>query len=746
LSAPTAAEPAPARRRGPALPPLPPAVGRAGTRLRALPRPSGEVLWTLGLGFILAAITLRAGGGLQLGRTTEVEMAVQIAGGVLGATALLVRDGGRLHGAGSLLAFAALAILTATSVWWSVNPSDSWLEANRTLAYAAAFGSGVALARLAPHRWSAIVGATVVCATVISSYALLTKILPGTFAPDEIYARLREPFGYWNAVGLMAALGVPGALWLAARRHGHAAVSALAYPVLGLLFVTILLAYSRGSLLAVVVGCGVWFASVPLRLRGVAALASGALGASVVCWWVFAQDELTKDEVPLDIRVSAGHQLGIALGAMLVVLLLVGLAVLFFSARRPPRPATRQQAGTTIVVVLALVPVALAGGLVLSEKGLGGSISDGWKSLTDPNATLPANDPGRLTAVGSVRARYWDQALKILKAEKLTGVGAGGYATARPRFRNDDLAVRHAHGYVVQTAADLGLLGLAVSLALMAAWLAAARKTLGLRRREWRRSGVGAEHVAHLTLVSVVVVYGVHSFVDFTWFVPGLAVLALVAGGYVAGRGPLGESPDADAPSSPVGSGVVAAGALRERVRAGMRDRTRLAAAGAVLLVAFGAAWATWQPERSFHTGNEALALIDAGKLDEAREKAIEARDLNPLSVEPLFERSAVELAAGRKNEARIALEEAVRLQPSNAIPWIRLAEYQLLVAGDARTALNLLGPALYLDARSTTAVSLFLEAKRRAGGQPAPTPGAAVAPPLPGASTGPAGVATPAP
>jgi hypothetical protein len=87
-----------------------------------------------------------------------------------------------------------------------------------------------------------------------------------------------------------------------------------------------------------------------------------------------------------------------------------------------------------------------------------------------------------------------------------------------------------------------------------------------------------------------------------------------------------------------------------------------------------------------------------------------------------------------------------VRLQPSNAIPWIRLAEYQLLVAGDARTALNLLGPALYLDARSTTAVSLFLEAKRRAGGQPAPTPGAAVAPPLPGASTGPAGVATPAP
>lgn len=744
MSAPAATEPAPAARRRPALPGLPPVAGRAGSRLRALPRPSDDVLWTLGLGLLLAFIALRAGGGLQLGRSTEVEMGVQLAGGLLGATALLVRDGGRLHGASTLVAFGLLAILTATSIWWSVNPSDSWLETNRTFAYAAAFGAGVALARLAPHRWSAIVGATVVCATVISTYALLTKILPGTFAPDETFARLREPFGYWNAVGLMAALGVPGALWLGARRHGHAAISALAYPILGLLFVTILLAYSRGSLLAVVVGCGVWFAVVPLRLRGAAALSTSALGASIVCWWVFAQDELTKDEVPLDIRASAGHQLGIAMLALLVVLLLVGLALLFFAARRPPRPTTRRQAGTVLLVGLALVPVGVIGALAFSEKGLGGSISDGWTKLTDPDATLPANDPGRLTAVGSVRARYWDQALKIFRAEKLHGVGAGGYATARPRFRTDDLAVRHAHGYLVQTAADLGLLGLGVSLALLAAWLAAARSTLDLRRRTWRQGAWTAERVGHLTLLAVVVTFGVHSLVDFTWFVPGLAILALLAAGYVAGRGPLGESPDADAPSSPVGGPVVRA-ALRERVRSGLRDRTRAAAAAGVVLVALGAAWATWQPERSFHTGNEALALIDEGKLDEARRKAIDARDLNPLSVEPLFERSAVELAAGRKIDAQRALEQAVRLQPSNATPWVRLAEFHLLVAGDARRALQLLGPALYLDPRSNTGVSLFLEARRRTAGLPAAA-AVPVTPPLPGATTGPSGTATPRP
>ena len=45
--------------------------------------------------------------------------------------------------------------------------------------------------------------------------------------------------------------------------------------------------------------------------------------------------------------------------------------------------------------------------------------------------------------------------------------------------------MRHAHGYVVQTLADLGIVGLAVSLALLAAWLAAARaRDRAVRRRD----------------------------------------------------------------------------------------------------------------------------------------------------------------------------------------------------------------------------------------------------------------------
>ena len=67
--------------------------------------------------------------------------------------------------------------------------------------------AGVALVRLLPaalgRRCSA---AIVLAASIVCGYALLTKVFPGALNPDEIYARLREPFGYWNAVGLMAAM------------------------------------------------------------------------------------------------------------------------------------------------------------------------------------------------------------------------------------------------------------------------------------------------------------------------------------------------------------------------------------------------------------------------------------------------------------------------------------------------------------------------------------------------------------
>lgn len=710
---------------------------RQGPRLRAgLPRVgrlSPPVLFGAAVALVLTLIGLRGGGGTQLGPTTTVEMLLQLGGGVLAAGAVLAHDGRRLWGAWTLGAFAILAGLTALSILWAVEPSDAWLEANRTLAYVAVVAAGAVLAREAGAFWQALLGGVLTACALVSLYAVGTKIFPSA---GETFARLREPFGYWNAVGLVAAMGMPLSLWLGARRHGHSAVNALAFPLVGLFLLTMLLAYSRGALVAATVGVGLWFALVPLRLRGVTVLAVGMLGGGVTAAWAFSQDALTTDKVPLDPRQTAGLELGLALIAMLAALTAAGLAVGFFAARRAPRQEVRRRAGVVVLVALALVPVAFAGQLTFSDKGLGGSISDGWKSLTDPDATTPANDPSRLTAVGSVRARYWDQAIQIFKAEPWLGAGAGGYPTARRRYREDELVVRHAHGRAVQLASELGVLGLLANIGLMVAFLGAAARATLLRRR-WREAAWTPERIGLLTMLALVVTFGVHVLVDWTWEIPGTAVPALLATGWLAGRG-RGE----DAPASPVG--------LRARVRSGLRRPPQAGIAAAVLLVAVMAAWATWQPLRSVHAGDAAIDALDEADtpmqaIPRARELVDKAQDRNPLAVQPLFERAVIETVAGRKDAARAALEDAVRLQPNNPETWLRYAQFALRQDNNPQRTVDLLGPALFLDPRSDQAAALYLEATRQLGGGTGALPPSGIGTPpptggsIPGTTTPPA-------
>ena len=304
-----------------------------------------------------------------------------------------------------------------------------------------------------------------------------------------------------------------------------------------------------------------------------------------------------------------------------------------------------------------------------------------------------------------MRARYWDEALQIFADKRAAGVGAGGYAIARKRHRTADPAVRHAHGYVVQTLADLGLVGLAASLALLAAWLASALRATGLRPRD-RGRPFTPERIGLLTLLSVVVVFGAHSLVDWTWLVPANAAVALLAAGWIAGRGPLGER-DGASPSRP-GAG------LGERVRGGLRVRPRAVCAAAALLLALATAWAVWQPLRADTIAQDALDALDRGDADAARTQARRARDVNPLSLDPLYALATIETAAGRDSEARRALTQAVRLQPANPDPWLRLAEFELNTLRRPKVALTAIRPALYLDPRSSDAVAVFLAARRQ--------------------------------
>jgi hypothetical protein len=719
-------------------------------------RPGTTAAATVAVAGVLCLATFLAGGGLSLAPMTTLELILTLACGVVvAACVVLAPTGARLRGLGTLSLLVAFTALTGLSVVWSVAPDASWQDAGRMLAYSGVFAAAITLAWIAPGGWRALLGGTVLAAVAVCVYALLTKVLPDRLDASDIYARLQEPYGYWNAIGLTAAMGVIGCLWLGARRAGHAVLSALAYPATGLMIVTIMIAYSRGALAALAVGVVAWMCLVPLRLRGARVLIVGALGAAPVVAWDFSRHALSSDGVALAARTTAGHQLGVLVGAMVLVLALVGVAIGFFGDRRAPTATTRRAVGIALAALLVLAIVGLAGALANTKRGLTGTISHDLSALTDPNAAVPKNTPGRLTAVGSVRARYWKEALEIFEAHPALGAGAAGYETARLRYRKQPLDVRQAHGYVVQTLADLGIVGLAITLALLVAWMAAAGRSTHPFNRRWTAGrGVGGhliiawvrtplaytpERIGLLTMLCIVVVFGVHSFADWTWYVPGDALVALLCAGWLAGRGPLpagdpappagtpmagrphdsappaGEPVCADGSVSPAGApptGGRRVGALRIPSAAELGP-VRVSVAIAVVVGALLAAWTEWQPQRSVDASEQALLLLARNPVG-ARGAARAAVDRDPLSAQALFTLSAVEHATGEGALARATLQKAVRLEPSNPQTWFTLGEYDLVA--DPRAAVGELRAAVYLDPESIPIQNAYVQALRGTG------------------------------
>jgi cytochrome c-type biogenesis protein CcmH/NrfG len=753
------------------LPQVPPGAAEGPPPTARSPRGRGATTAaTLALAGGLCFVTFLAGGGLNLASMTTLEITLTLAAGaVVAGVAVLAPAGTRAYGSASVGLLLAFTALTGLSVVWSVAPDASWQDAGRMLAYSGLFCATIAVVWLVPGGWRALLGGIVLAAVAVCGYALLTKVLPNHLDANDTYARLHEPYGYWNAIGLTAAMGAIGCLWLGARRAGHALLTALAYPATGLMIVTLMLAYSRGSLAALAVGILAWMCLVPLRLRGARVLIAGALGAAPVVAWDFSRHALSSEKVALAARATAGHQLGVLLAAMLVVLALAGVAIGFFGDRRAgwvgSQSRTRTAAGVTLGALLVLAVFALGAGLAMSKRGLTGTISHELSSLTDPNAKVP-NTPGRLTAVSSVRARYWKEALEIFEAHPALGVGAAGYETARLRYRTVPIDVRQAHGYVVQTLADLGIAGTALTLALLLAWmLAAGRSTHPFNRRwharwpkrraspresvsrlrsppalGWRRmrAAYTPERVGLLTMLCIVIVFGAHSFADWTWYVPGDACVALLCAGWLAGRGPLRggnraapagspaaalpvDGADQPAAGTAAAAGLSASGDRNANGRpaaarlppASEIDPLRVGIAVAVVAGALLTAWTEWQPQRSVDASEQAFALLKRNPVA-ALSAAQAGVERDPLSASALFRLAAIQHTTGQSALARATLQKAVRMQPSNPETWLTLGEYDL--TSNPHAAVEELRAAVYLDPQSVSIQNVYVEALRKTG------------------------------
>jgi len=656
---------------------------------------------TAGITVILAASLLVATavigeGGLDLSSATHAEELLLLASGALICFSVLTAAKSlKPWGAVTALLFVLLTLFTALSITWSVEPSESWLESSKMLAFLAVFVTGIALSRRFPNRSSILLGSLLTACFALSSYAILTKVFPSWLNPNEELARLRAPFGYWNSVGLMAALGIPLTLWLGTDRGVNRWFRVCSLPVLSILIVTIMLSYSRGALVAAIFGATLWFAlPTARRVRSLAVLASSSVVATLATKWIFSITELVNERVPLEDRISAGYKLGTIVLVMTLVLTFTGWLLEYLTDKRPLTTNSRKRIGQVTAVLAIACAVGALTAVSVSDQGLTGSISSKWSDLTSVDSGPPTNEPGRLGAVSSLRSRYWQEAFRIFEDNKLLGVGAGGYATARFKYRRSPFKVRHAHGYLVQTAADLGAVGFILSLALLTAWLLSTARTLGPWRSDKETASFSNESNRNVlfALTLVVVIFGVHSFVDWTWSVPGNAACTLLVAGWLSGLGPLSQNR---------GSSL--------SFKNGLRSRYRASVALFTVLLTISFIWTVAQPLQSKQASDASLDAVIDGNIAKAQKKADTARHKNPLSTEPLYDLATVAIQLGQDTKALELIEEAVKLQPRNPVVWERLARYQLATLESPAKALPSIQRALALDPRSPRIQSLFL-------------------------------------
>jgi hypothetical protein len=323
-------------------------------------------------------------------------------------------------------------------------------------------------------------------------YGLSERLLPGVVSLERVVSageRLAYPLSYWNGTGAFAAIGLVLAAGLAGdpgRPRALRAAAAATGPLLGL---ALYLTFSRGALGAVAAGLGLLVALVPTAAQLRAALIVGGTGALAAAA-TFA--------LPAVETVASGSGQGAAMLALLVALAAAGAWLAPREARTLPLAPLRAAA-------LGLLAVAVAGTLlaVTQAERRGG-------------ADTPEAGAGRLASVQSNRYDYWRVALRSFGDRPLLGEGSGGFRVVWLRERPFREAVRDAHSLYLETAAELGLAGLACLLALFGGLAAGAA-------RAHRRAGpVTAPAIAG------VATWAVHAGLDWDWELPALSLLALV--------------------------------------------------------------------------------------------------------------------------------------------------------------------------------------------------------------------------
>jgi tetratricopeptide (TPR) repeat protein len=535
----------------------------------------------------------------------------------------------------ALIAVAGLLAWTVLSTLWASSAAWPIRESERTLVYVGGLLAMLLVVRRSCYRM--LLSGVWVGIAAVSGYGLATRLFPGWQSTFDSFGgyRLSEPIGYWNGLGIIAAMGVLLALGIAARARATVMrmVAASSVPVLA---TAVYFTYSRGAWIALAIGLVTALGLDARRLQLVTSiLLTGAFGGAAVAL-ASRSAGLTQVQASRSNAVHDGRQLAVELLALGVA---AGLsAVLLYYGER--RISSDQQVRMIYAIALVLALVATITTVFVRYGDPATLARKGYHSL---NATPPGGTDlnKRLFSISSAhRIDHWRVAWKEYRALPWLGSGAGTYEQYWRKDRHTEFNVRNAHNLYLETLATLGPVGLALLISLLVLPLLAAVR---MRRSSLVPLACGA-YVAFL----------LHAAIDWDWQLPAVTLAALACGAAL----------------------LVAARGLTQPRALTMRIRVPLVA---VTLLLFVAALVGLRGNLALAASNKAADQLNWNK--SARE-ARTAMDWAPWSSDPWRQLAEAQYAQGQFPAARASFRKAITKDPEN---WLLWAELGVASEGQAR-------------------------------------------------------------
>jgi len=403
-----------------------------------------------------------------------------------------------------------LVAWSALSISWAPLRGPATEDVERLLLYLAALLVAIAVTRSLPIT-RAVEPALAAGIAIVIGYGLSGRLLPGLIhlaQSTHAGGRLEQPITYWNAEGALAAIGFTLCARLGGDRGRPRWMRALAAALAGPLAAGVYLSYSRGAIAAGAVGLVVLVAAVPTRpqLRAAALVLVSGLVCAVI-------SSAFPGVASLHGSASAREQDG---AIVLVLFVVVAAAAALAMARMASVERAEARLEPEWAVVRRRVAIAMAMvGLVTA-----GLIVGGLREKVPPSKFATAN-PSRLTTVSSNRYQYWRLGARAFIHHPLRGIGSSGFRVYWLEHRPIREGVQNVHSLELETAAELGIVGLLALAGLLGGVGWAARQALR----------VNAALAAGLTAGALV--WLLHASIDWDWQLPAVTLPAVVLAGAV---------------------------------------------------------------------------------------------------------------------------------------------------------------------------------------------------------------------